>query len=532
MSNKPIVIRDTPSDSRRIQRVQLEAYDDVTSIRDRLQYIKTRRVLLVFPKDQTILQRKLDLVLIQRECARRNLRLALVTPDPVIATHAKELNISAFTSIEQARTNRWKRPLNKVFVDRQDRPKSPHDPYELMVAASRLKPPVQGFRKNVQRVLRGIILGITLLSLFFGAYTVVPSATVTVTPAQDQLNITIPIFADPSIDTPLPEALRIPARTQQFLQDVSVSIETTGVRRIEDALSEGTVIFTNETSTETIIPVGTVVRTDATFTSAPVEFETLEAITLEARRGATAETRVRARAVPSSSGVAGNVNSETVVAVIGVLADVVSVVNPEPIRGGGLRESAFVTAADQERLLNLARYQVVQNARNFLASSLDEGTTLFVPESVIIVDERSLYYTPDLNAVGETASLTMQVTIEATIINLDEAKLVAFANLGGYIPQGREIDEDSLRYVQGEANLAPTGEGYVFRMRVEGNTRARIDPTQIQERLAGVSEEEAQTILETEYLLDPRQPPQIEISPGFINRMPFLPVRIHVEVTD
>src|ERR1700733_180183 len=118
----------------KLQIIQLEPYDDVISVRDRLSFVKTERVLLVWPRTSTILKRKLDLVLIQREAARRGARLALVTQDLDVIEYATELNISTFDTVNASNKAKWKRPRNKVFVNRADRPDNAPDAYELRVA--------------------------------------------------------------------------------------------------------------------------------------------------------------------------------------------------------------------------------------------------------------------------------------------------------------------------------------------------------------------------------------------------------------
>src|SRR5262245_19952717 len=123
----------------KLQIIQLEPYDDVTSVRDRLSFVKTERVLLVLPRAGKVLKRKLDLVLIQREAARQGARLALVTADLHVIDYAAELNISTFESVRASQRARCKRPLNKVFVDRSDRPESAPDAYELRLIASRMR---------------------------------------------------------------------------------------------------------------------------------------------------------------------------------------------------------------------------------------------------------------------------------------------------------------------------------------------------------------------------------------------------------
>jgi hypothetical protein len=85
-----------------VEILQLEPHDDVVTVRDRLAFVRSRRVLLVWPRNGQILRRKLDLVLIQRAVSRQTVRLALVTTDPQVIDHARDLNISAFASVRES----------------------------------------------------------------------------------------------------------------------------------------------------------------------------------------------------------------------------------------------------------------------------------------------------------------------------------------------------------------------------------------------------------------------------------------------
>src|SRR5258706_7298582 len=109
----------------KIQVIQLEPYDDTVSVRDRLSFIDTDRVLLLWPRSipssetkhvsPLLAGRKLDLIMIQRETARHNARLALVTNDQDVILCATELNISTFKTAEASYRSNWKQPANKVF---------------------------------------------------------------------------------------------------------------------------------------------------------------------------------------------------------------------------------------------------------------------------------------------------------------------------------------------------------------------------------------------------------------------------------
>lgn len=50
--------------------IQLERYDDVTSVADKIAGSRANRVLLVWPRRGRVLARPLDLVLIQRACSQ------------------------------------------------------------------------------------------------------------------------------------------------------------------------------------------------------------------------------------------------------------------------------------------------------------------------------------------------------------------------------------------------------------------------------------------------------------------------------
>ena len=122
-----------------VEYVQLESGDDATAVRDRLSFIRGRRVLLIWPESGTALRRKLDLVLIQREAKRRAIQLALVTHDEDVIRSAHELGISSFETIGASERKRWKRGRTRIFIQRFHKPDTTA-PDDLMDAASRVRP--------------------------------------------------------------------------------------------------------------------------------------------------------------------------------------------------------------------------------------------------------------------------------------------------------------------------------------------------------------------------------------------------------
>jgi hypothetical protein len=61
------------------QLIPLESHDDLISIRDRMSWAKTPRILLVWPKSERIPLRPLDLKVLQRHATSLGAQLGLVT---------------------------------------------------------------------------------------------------------------------------------------------------------------------------------------------------------------------------------------------------------------------------------------------------------------------------------------------------------------------------------------------------------------------------------------------------------------------
>ena len=84
--------------------IQLESHDDVTSICDKMGWAKAGRILLVWPERGRVVTRRLDLTLIQRLCSALGAQLALVTRDPQVRFHARQLLIPVFWNLKRHRT--------------------------------------------------------------------------------------------------------------------------------------------------------------------------------------------------------------------------------------------------------------------------------------------------------------------------------------------------------------------------------------------------------------------------------------------
>src|SRR5574338_373405 len=94
--------------------VQLETHDDVISARDKISWAKARRVLLVWPRKGSVLERPVDLLVLARHAKQNGAQMAVVTRSPKVKTYAAELGIPVFSSAAQAQGVVWRRPRGSL----------------------------------------------------------------------------------------------------------------------------------------------------------------------------------------------------------------------------------------------------------------------------------------------------------------------------------------------------------------------------------------------------------------------------------
>ncbi|MFN8530742.1 MAG: hypothetical protein U0670_19215 [Anaerolineae bacterium] len=510
-----------------IELIQLETTDDSTSVRDRLSFLRGRHVLLIWPEQGTVLTRKLDLVLIQREAARLMIRLALVTHDPVVFRNAAELDISAFETIGSAKRAKWRRPRTKVFTNRDQRPADAQEPDELAPIVSRLRvediSPAQRRARLIARVVIVLIL-VTVTGAI--GYVIAPSATVTIIPTRTQTEVTASIQANPTIGQGQIDVENhiIPAITLRVEIEEHAAVETSGTRSLGATSAVGSVVFINTTSVPVDIPAGTFVSTSA---GTPIIFRTTQAGQVAGGIGLQIEIPVQA--VAESSGEIGNIEPGLINQVIGALSTQVQVRNFSATYGGTSQAIRVVSEDDRTRLLDTIRQQIQSRAYTEMQPRISPDQ-IIIPETIRITEERQDWMTFDAE-VGDEAnslSLTMRAVVEATAVDMRLAQQIAYVQLSNQIPRGRSIDLASLTYVRGSDVAVDSAGRVTFSMTARGTIATQINASQLQERLAGRGLAEAQRYLTSALDLAEDTPPQIILSPDWFGQMPLLAMRITI----
>ena len=508
--------------------LQLERNESVASVRGRLLALTQQRVLLVWPVRGSALTRRLDLVLVQREAQRIGVQLALLTQDPDVIRHARELNLSTFATVGASERGRWKRGRARLILPRrpQDSEAAVAGAQESAVAlaqAARRRP------APVLRLMGAFILLLVVLAFGAGAVLLIlPTATITLHPARSLVETGALITAHPDATNVDLEGAVIPALRLSITVEESATLPPGGSQQLSSTPASGRVVFVNLGGASVQIPAGTLVGTGG---ADPVWFQTVTSGMLEASTGHQIELEIEATA--GYAGPGGNVDSGFINTLRSELAQNVSVSNPRPTSGGSSRSVGIVLPADHESLLATVRQQLKSRAYIALLSRLQDGQHLIL-ESMSIATERSDWTRFSANAGESTEllSLDMKAIVEAIAIEESLAQQIVLDRLYDEVPQGSILLSQTVSHERGPV-VSDYADGLVrFWRRAHALAEAVVDAEGLREQLVGMTSAEARARIHQELSLQPGTTPRINIEPDWPGRMPFLPFRIQVQFAE
>ncbi len=496
----------------------------------RLQAEQAGRILFVVPRKLTFTAADL-LLLRQAAAARGGVQIALLTADVGLRRRAAGAGVNAFRSRWWAERMRWRKL--RPSTTRRARPPSPGG-IEAPFGAGLFSPhsPTRFRPVPFQRAFRKaaspwwIELGLAIILLAFGAgmlyvfAAVIPSATITVTPVSEPVQVRVPLAAvqDAPVDV---EAGVVPARVLSVQVSGEGRMPTTG-RSMEPATkAKGQVVIINRTARTLTIPAGTIV---STATGYNVRFTTLAEAPLAPNARATVPIEA------TLPGLDGNVRAGTITQVEGPLALSVIVANDGATGGGTLARVGVVTEDDKTNLQAQLFEQLKKTAYERLAEKIGPGT--FVPAESVTYLALSPAFTP---FVGEVApELTLNMTVQAVGLSVDTtaAQQIGMKRLQDTMPQGTRLISDTVRFIPGSVSV-PDEKRILFDMTAEGTLLRGIDRGAVRAAAAGLSTVEATRALMERFQL--ARAPEIRLGPDWLPyivpvNLPVLPWRIRVDV--
>ena len=488
------------------QIITLESHDDLISVRDRMSWAKTPRILLVWPRYEKITLRQVDLKVLQRHAASLGAQLGLVTRARRVRADAEALRIPVFESTGQAQRLAWPKPRRRKWTQRPPRKDLREQREQVFVKEEewRVHPVTR-----IGAFLLGVLSVLVLVALF------IPRADVILHPQSKMQSLVLPVIAGPSVESVFITG-SIPAREKRVIVDGTQSVVVTGEGVTPQSKARGVVTFRNLTQQAVTVPAGTVVRT-----ADNLRFATIRGGEVAAGVDETIELPVEAL----ESGRAGNVEAETIVILEGRLGLSLSIINPEPLTGG--REIPSVQASDRDRARakNVLMETLEDEASARLADEMKAGDVLF-EDTFAVSQIISEVYDPPAGAAGTKLTLTMQVEFSTLYASAADLTELAGLALNASIPSRFAVTSDGL-------SLKPVTEpilnddGFIrWTVRAERRIVQQISTMHVTQMIQGIRPAQAKILLENSLPL--RDAPDVKLSPSWWPWVPIVPFRISV----
>ncbi len=513
---------------RRRNVIYLERGDDIEILLDRLERIDGRHAVVVVPGTSAMLASLVSLRRLSRRAEDLGIEVLLVARDGLTRALARQAGIPTYLF-----------PFGAIFGMRwrqRGQPKLPEEAWPEPDAAElparrrrvrRRRIPGDRFRLRTQpdrtrliSIFVSLLVVIALAAgLFYTIVTLVPVATIEVTPAIYRVSETVLVTADPQAPEVDLGAKVVPARLIEVRLEGTAQIATTSKKAAPNERAKGIITFANRTVQEVRVPAGAVVRTS---TGTNIRFSTSKEVIVPAGLGKTADAEI----IAVNPGPSGNVPAFLISTVEGSVGLLVTAVNGRATTGGDVKQVGVVTAGDRDYAKEVLLEQLRQQAFVQLQEELE--TQEFVPPQTVQVAIISEVYDKFVDELSETLGLKMRVVANAVAIAGQDANTVALGALQSSIPPDQTLVAQGLTFERGEVRMGDKRR-VNFAMTASGISVANLDTGGLREALVNQSLERAQTIVGERLPL--KKPALVSVRPDWSGRLPPFAFRINIVVT-
>lgn len=492
--------------------VQLEIHDDVYSTKDKMMWGKSGQILLVIPADNGHLQRKLDLVLLQRHAKAIGSKLGIVTQDAKVMSIARNLEIPVFANTTQAQAKVWRKGKKARTRNEHERPKILFDEIRAQVE-----------KVNLPRLentwLRILIFGMAVFSLIALLIFLLPHATIKIS-MEEKIQIKDLAISAQSELTTVSISGEIPARKISVLVSESGSVIATGMMTVPAEQASGSIEVTNISAEDLTISEGTLIRSSA---HPGISFVTTKSARIEI--GKTKKMIVPVIAL--EAGTIGNVDAGQLDQIEGDFNFRVLISNPEPTSGG---KDSIVAAPAQEDYLKLRE---ILTSKLKTAALVDIEKEQFSGEIILdgsLIKEEivSEEWQPEENSPSDNLILTIQARYSIYAIKKADLYRSAQMSLDASIPEGWTKKENSL-FIQEISSSEIISHNPVrigVKIQAAQLLLPKIDQAGLVQSLLGKPKRMASELISKHLAVT--SVPEIKVTPMIWNWLPFLPVNIEL----
>ena len=516
--------------------IYLDIDDEITSAAARVRSSDARRVALVLPHGSRVATSRINFRLLSRDALINEKQLAVVAGDPATRALAASAGLPVFGSVgeyessfaglevepaaDDARAAMPARPAatpvaapanipsqpqqsSKIDPTAPLPPWRPENPTRSAAGAGAPNSPVKpafvsSGRRSIARlpvIVALAVLGLIVLVGGVGAYVLLPSATIVVSPRPEALPpLVLTVTADPAVTAPNAESLVVPAVKVPLDVMVTDTFPATG-KRVEETRASGQVRFSNLDFLRTnTVPGGSIVSTNA-----GVRFRTNSTITVP-RADLVGLTVFPGRATVGVTavqpGIAANVEPNTIVIVPkGEDPQALKVVNPDATTGGTHDEFPKVVQADVTAALKKlsAALDAAFQTRLDDPSIAAPGATVF--RETAVRGDATPSIDPATLVDQEIAAFQLGLSATGTVISVDPSPISALAEqkFRASVTAGHELVAGSINVTVGAASVS--GQVVSFPATAAGQQIAELDPAALKALVLGKSLDDARAAL-------------------------------------
>jgi len=492
------------------QIIQLEAHDDTISVRDKMDWSQTPRVLLVWPERGKVLRARLDLILLERYCSSHGSQLALLTQDPEVIFQAGEAGIPVFQSRKTAQLQPWRKSFREY--KRREIEDKIFEVRDNDLFSREIKP----ISKDLPPWTRISIFIAAVVAVLAIAGILLPSASITIDKEINQKSLIVPIRATIGEDQ-IQISGQVPVRQLAIETEDQQTIPTSGTTAIPSNYAEGEVVITNLGEDVVTIPINTIFSIDS---GNPVQFLTTDSGMLPAGVGESITIPVSAM----NPGKSGNVLADQITTISTSLEAEVAASNPLPTSGGTDIIIPAPNSSDRRRLSRNLTFSLKELAAEEIRDLLNQDDILLTPDlgEFEIIDE---IFKPKEGSPGIELHLIKKVRFLVLYASGDDLLSLATDLVKAqYHEDDFEPLLDSITISQLSSPIPGDAESFTWRMKVTWNEQKTLDQNEILQMVLGEKPLNAMILLQEN--LDLKVPPRIELSPSWWLRIPALPFRI------
>lgn len=485
--------------------IQLEPHDDVISIRDKITWCKTSRILLIWPVKSPELH-KMDCVLIQRASKQMGTQLAFVTEDEKINFIAQELGIPVFGSMSQAHKQFWRRPKTKKKSFARN------SPLELPNRYNNPPPPNWVDRRPVRVGLfcSGIFAILALMGFLL------PEAKIILYPIREIQTVTLDVHPNQNI-TSINVSGGVPAQIRSIVVEGEDSLPSSGTMKIPVRPAIGIVEFTNLTGEVFQVPAGQIISTTR---DPSLRFIVMQSFEMAGKVNQKREARIQA-VMPGEK---GNVRAGEIQAVEGSLGFKVAVTNPSPTSGGEDQISPAPSIEDYQVLRERLILQLKQTAIKELTTAI--GKDYLLEATMRLNKVVNEVVDPPDNISGEILRLTLRAEFAVWTVKAEDMEILAQRSMDAGLPD-TQIEIPGTLVIKPSENIHIDGDYIDWQVSISRQVERIIDRERILALVIGKTIDEAKANLESNEKFE--QSPRVHLSPVWWPRMPLLGFRISTE---